>query len=1350
MITGFSIDDVRGTLTTDITRFLGRIETTARELSELAVDNVAEAIPMFQTIGDNGHAIFGTTSLVSAESLSSSAMMMERMALLGRDDLARAARHLERARKIAEVLSAGAGEMLAMLSLELDDRPIEATKIAAGWRSRAEETLAAAATAASAVVLPPADEPPPPANQSEGWAFDEDNWSEGRASEVAIEAVKAEPIARSSEADFSFASSVAEPVAPLRREFSFASSEAESSIDVDTGAIDVELALIFEEEARGTLDRIDEHLTALSASPSDRTLFRDLERAFHTLKGAAATVGLTALSEQASELQHRAEALFESAEPVTPDVLATLRRDTQRFRRAMGLAPDVPAPARSSVASASIGADGMRAEFEREAQLILDDCEHLVGRIAEVEGEQRDEIVAELAKNLHRLHGSALVVGALAVGRCAEQLEQACRAAADAVDLAAGLARCAALVKDELRGPPASNASSAQDMRALFLSEARTIHREATALVRNANDPDQREALRRLAHRLKGSAAVAWEDAITREATALHADLEGGVESAALEARLVRIGELVGDDGTKRPAPTRTRITIPIPDAELEAGFQQECAELLDALDRNVIGLERSERPRDVLKSLLGAYHTLKGAVNAIGLRPTGDQVHRVEDFVEQLHRATIIPPLKGVTSVLLQLHVEIRQHLKTVPKGYVEVSPAHWDQRLHRVLAGESRATSGVASTDVSQLARLGDGSEATGTGTGTLDGADRKHIRVSIDRLDALMNLAGELVINRSRLLSRIDALQVHQSDLGRSSRRLTEIVERFREEHEFSMVARTPQLAPRAGQWGAFSELELDRYEDVNILARTLAESSTDMQDVFTQLGGGLSSLVDDSDALGTIISGMQGEITRARMVPLGSLFSRLQLPIRDAAQREQREVRIITEGDDVHLDKTIVDALLQPLLHLVRNSVSHGLESPARRAALGKHATGVIRLRARQELGQIAVEVVDDGSGLDLAKLHARGVAMGLITASLPIDDPKVKDLVFVPGLSTVATAGAVAGRGVGCDVVRRAIERLNGSIRVETVPGRSTSFVITLPVTLAITRALLFQHGAQTFAVPLNFTERILDVQDRELLESAGRRRIELEDGFANVRSVGEFLAGTTSTRESGPVVILRVGDQRLVVQVDAVAAQEEVVVKGLGTLLTGHPLFAGVTIRGTGEIVLILDVPSLVENALARDAAPGLQATLPEPTATVDAAVEQDIGKGPLRVLFVDDSVSVRKVAERALESLGVAVTLAVDGIDALEKLHAQPFDLVFTDLEMPRMHGYELIREMRFLPAFRNLPVIVVTSRSGKKHREEAHALGATHYMTKPFSPQSLEAALEKFGGTPATRLAISSEGDA
>jgi chemosensory pili system protein ChpA (sensor histidine kinase/response regulator) len=364
-------------------------------------------------------------------------------------------------------------------------------------------------------------------------------------------------------------------------------------------------------------------------------------------------------------------------------------------------------------------------------------------------------------------------------------------------------------------------------------------------------------------------------------------------------------------------------------------------------------------------------------------------------------------------------------------------------------------------------------------------------------------------------------------------------------------------------------------------------------------------------------------------------------------------------------------------------------------------------------------------------------------MGLVSADTPLTDPSIRDLVFVPGLSTRAQAGAVSGRGVGCDVVRRTVERLNGTIRVESTPGRGTAFIVTLPVTLAITKALIVRQGERTYAIPLHFAERIIDAEEEALIHSAGVHRIKVEGTFLSVGRLEQHFGQGDQTTSRGPVLLLRVGGARTALQVDAVLGQEELVVKSMGDLLNGHPLFAGVTIRGSGELVLIVDVPGLLQErgakAKERRPAPGRTDIAPVAAATralapAAPAPASEAG-GPLRVLFIDDSLSVRKFAQMTLHGLGVEVTLAVDGVDGMTKLREGSFDLVFTDLEMPRMHGFELIRELRFLPAYQDLPIVVVTSRSGHKHQQQARTLGATEYLTKPFTAQSLDVVLKRWG---------------
>ena len=566
-------------------------------------------------------------------------------------------------------------------------------------------------------------------------------------------------------------------------------------------------------------------------------------------------------------------------------------------------------------------------------------------------------------------------------------------------------------------------------------------------------------------------------------------------------------------------------------------------------------------------------------------------------------------------------------------------------------------------------------------------------------------MMDLAGELLVSRSRLARRVARVRGLEQEMRGHGRRLVEVAEDFRERHEFRLGASSPV---RSG----FSDLELDRYDEVNVLARTLGESASRLTQVQAQLTGALAGIAEDAQGFGTVVAGLQGEVTRARMIALGQLFVRLRAPVRDAAEREGKQVRLLTSGDDVTLDKALVDELYTPLLHLVRNAVAHGIETPAYRRSAGKDPIGTVRLAARQENTRVVVQVEDDGAGLDLHRLHRLAVEAGLLSPDVPLDAPEVAEVVFARGLSTRADVDDVSGRGIGGDVVHREVERLGGEIRVLTRSGGGTTFVLSLPMTLSITRSLWVQCAGETMALPLDFAQAIVDLSDAEQHDSAGVRRVRHGDGYVVLHSLAGLL-GRPVGEERGSAVVVHAGTQAMAFAVDRVVGQEEIFVKPLGDLLEGHPLFSGVTLGGDGELLPILDVRGLIQEARSDRGA----ARRVEPRARARRA----------RVLFVDDSLSVRRVGEKFLVEEGIDVTLAVDGEDALARLRSEEFDLVFTDLEMPRLNGYDLIATIRSSAALRHLPVVVVTSRSGRKHREHAEAVGATDYLTKPFTAESL-----------------------
>ncbi len=770
-------------------------------------------------------------------------------------------------------------------------------------------------------------------------------------------------------------------------------------------------------------------------------------------------------------------------------------------------------------------------------------------------------------------------------------------------------------------------------------------------------------------------------------------------------------------------ASTAAATTLAVAEAAidplLQEAFAQEAGELLDALDRQTLVLEATSDLAGCLRELFRGYHTLKGAANTVGLTAIGAAAHRAEDALESWDAATLAP--RAAAAALLQVQRALRAAITGEAPAPAPEQVAAELARVSTVVA-DTRPPVG-APLPVAAVVEAGDA---------------RRSLRVASEQLDRLMRLAGELVITRARLTGRITALGETQRELSASRSRLVSTVDGFRARNEFTgLDGRRDgrgQFAGRGSQIDAlFTDLELDRYEDIHVLARSLSEITGDIGELQTQVQRAMGEIGEDAEAIGRAVGGIQGEITRARMVPLEPLFTRLRLAADDAGTRLGRTVRVELAGTDTALDKAIVDGVQGALTHLIRNAVAHGIEPAAERSAAGKPEDGRIGIAARQEGGQILITVTDDGRGLDLPRLHRRGVERGLIDASVPVDSETVRNLVFAPGLSTSAATDAVSGRGIGCDAAREDVQRLGGTVGVASTTGAGTVFTLVLPLTLAISRAVLVRAVDQRFAVPMNFIERILDLEQERLSRAGGVRRVAYGGGEVRVVDLGAALGLREDDGAAlGAALVVRLGERRWALRVDGLLRQEEVVVSGLGELLTGHPLFAGVTFAGGADLVPIIDLPGLL------GAAPGpgrrtVAAAPMRPTRILTTAAPRR-----RRILFVDDSLSVRRVAEQQLAALGVEVVLAVDGEDALSRLRQGPVDLVFTDLEMPRMHGYDLLRELRYVPAHRDVPVVVVTSRSGDKHRALASQLGAVGYLTKPFTQDQLAEAIGRWAPAP------------
>jgi chemosensory pili system protein ChpA (sensor histidine kinase/response regulator) len=422
----------------------------------------------------------------------------------------------------------------------------------------------------------------------------------------------------------------------------------------------------------------------------------------------------------------------------------------------------------------------------------------------------------------------------------------------------------------------------------------------------------------------------------------------------------------------------------------------------------------------------------------------------------------------------------------------------------------------------------------------------------------------------------------------------------------------------------------------------------------------------------------------------------------------------------------MDRNLLDRIKAPFEHMLRNAVAHGIESPAERRKAGKPAEGAVRIRVAREATEVVVRVSDDGRGLDRDAIRKRGVERGLVRGDAKLSDDQVLALITQPGFSTASKVTQLAGRGVGMDVVVNEIKQLGGSLSIESKAGEGSTFVLRLPFTLAVTQAILVRIGESNFAIPMTSVQGVARISPAELAE----RLADAEPTFPyanddySIHDLSELLgivSGYTGDEEQLPLLLTRSGDLRGAIRIDAVIGSREIVVKSVGPQISSVPGILGATIMGDGSVLIILDLAPLVRHGVARR-----QQRLEEGLSAVQAPVVEEVRVRPL-VMVVDDSITMRKVTSRVLERHEYEVSTAKDGVDAIERLHERVPDLMLLDIEMPRMDGYELATHMKADPRFRDVPIIMITSRTGDKHRQRAFDIGVDRYLGKPYQEAEL-----------------------
>ncbi|MDP4301686.1 hybrid sensor histidine kinase/response regulator [Leptothrix discophora] len=609
---------------------------------------------------------------------------------------------------------------------------------------------------------------------------------------------------------------------------------------------------------------------------------------------------------------------------------------------------------------------------------------------------------------------------------------------------------------------------------------------------------------------------------------------------------------------------------------------------------------------------------------------------------------------------------------------------------------------------------------------------------VRVRAPLLDRLVNLAGEVSITRARLESEVGSMRGSLVDLNENLDRLGQQLRDLTLQADTQLESRM-QAARAASQ--EFDPLELDRYTRLQELTRMMAESVNDVATVRSAMQRTLQSTEDELAVQARLTRELQGDLLRTRMVEFESLSERLYRVVRMAAKETGKQVRFDIVGGSTEVDRGVLDRMTAAFEHLLRNCVSHGIEAADVREAAGKDPTGSIVIELQQDGNEVSIEIRDDGAGLDLDRIRERAIAMGVIDAQAELAEKDLANLIFVPGLSTMSVVTELSGRGVGMDVVRSDVHAMGGRIETRSTRGRGTRLRLVLPLTTVVTQVVILRAGASQIAVPSNLVELVQRATPLTL-EAAYQQGVYSYGGLQlPFFWLGALLDASGRGIETGrtlPVVIVRSAQQRVALHVDEVQGSHEVVVKNLGPQLSRMPGLAGMTLLPAGGVALIYN-PVALAAVYGGHAQRLMQLAIAEPSTSQLAnqiASELPVDRPAPLVLVVDDSLTVRRVTKRLLEREGYRVALAKDGLEALDTLTGERPVAVLSDIEMPRMDGFDLLRNIRGDAELASLPVIMITSRIAKKHRDLAAELGANHYLGKPYSEEELLGVLRQHAG--------------
>jgi len=783
---------------------------------------------------------------------------------------------------------------------------------------------------------------------------------------------------------------------------------------------------------------------------------------------------------------------------------------------------------------------------------------------------------------------------------------------------------------------------------------------------------------------------------------------------------------------------------------EILEDFLIEAFEMIEQLDNDLIELENSPEDLDLLNRIFRVAHTIKGSSSFLNFDVLTHLTHHMEDVLNKARRGELIitPEVMDVVLESTDKMKALLEHIKETgtDEGAIDVAPTV--KRLEVVLNGGSTSSDSETESKTEEP-KVEEKVEETPPSETLLQEPEKDPSEMTEEEVEAeierLLKLRQE-EDRKKREAKRKAQQETTQKEQDESKKE--DVAQQDEKKVEESKPAQeskpassasgkkdTPKPAPAKERKTSVEQtirVDVKRLDDLMNLIGELVLGKNRLlkiyDDVEERYEGEqfLEELNQVVSSISLVTTDLQIAVMKTRMLPIGKVFNKFPRMVRDLSRELHKEIDLIISGEETELDKSIVEEIGDPLVHIIRNSCDHGIEPPEERVAKGKPQKGTVQLKAYNEGNHIIIEIVDDGKGLDADMLKEKAIEKGLISEKEAdqMSDKEAFMLIFKPGFSTAAKVTNVSGRGVGMDVVKSNIEKLNGIIEIDSEVGKGTTLKLKIPLTLAIIQSLLVSVQEEFYAVPLASVLETVRITPDEIQSVEGRSVLRLRNEVLSLVHLADIfdVERVFSMGEHAYVVIIGLAESKIGLIVDSLVGQEEIVIKSLGEYLKGIEGIAGATIRGDGRVTLIVDVGALMN--MAKD----VKSTIQNLEGSSGAQKEKT-SPSDYNVLIVDDSKTDRSIMRKAIAPLGVTITEATNGVEALNLMKdgSTIFDAALVDIEMPRMDGYTLASEIRKFNKFKNIPLIAVTSRTSRSDRMRGVEVGMTEYITKPYTPEYL-----------------------